>query len=495
MRNERVKKIIIASLFLFLVLFSSLGSTVNAAVNEKYSQNVGVIEGDLDKKMKNSLVFEALASFVYGLGSWVEKLVGDVFYTMTGESMFPWADKVIFNTIPLLDVNFLNPSKGSLFLTTKEDDTILAKIVRNIYFTIFVLAISFLGAVVGIMAIKLALSSIASEKAKYKEAMVKFLVSLVLIFTMHYAISFVFFVNEQMVIVASQILKDNLQEVKLPFDFTPGNEEVVDEFLEKNNGKGGLSTLWNWTGFFGTTGDTYGDSRDYIASTKKVNGVSNKVLAGFLLNDRQYADLRVPDATGGTDIGFLEGVWRWHITAASEETNSVAVVAADVAMIRSEEGIKKLRTYIQEYKNSKNWKEFNTTTYCHDLMMTYQDKDAKDCFKIAASDVIICKKLVEAYDVYIAKTASGESQGLSIISDMGLYFKESAWTYETDEDGKIQNWYANELTFQGAILYAIFITQSLLFFVAYIKRFFYVVILALCAPIIVIYDFVGKIVS
>ena len=56
-------------------------------------------------------------------------------------------------------------------------------------------------------------------------------------------------------------------------------------------------------------------------------------------------------------------------------------------------------------------------------------------------------------------------------------------------------WKFERITFQGAILYAIFITQSILFFFAYIKRFFYIVVLSIMAPLVVIYDFMVKTVS
>ena len=45
------------------------------------------------------------------------------------------------------------------------------------------------------------------------------------------------------------------------------------------------------------------------------------------------------------------------------------------------------------------------------------------------------------------------------------------------------------------VLYLVFLIQSLMFLFAYFKRLFYVVILAIIAPIVVIYDFLGKAVS
>ncbi len=41
-------------------------------------------------------------------------------------------------------------------------------------------------------------------------------------------------------------------------------------------------------------------------------------------------------------------------------------------------------------------------------------------------------------------------------------------------------------------LYTIFVFQSLLYFFSYIKRFFYIIVLAIMAPIVVVYDFVSK---
>ena len=82
---------------------------------------------------------------------------------------------------------------------TSGTNTIFGSIIQNIYNTIFTISIAFFGVVVGIMALKLAISSIASEKAKYKQAITNWLLALILLFTAHYLISFIFFVNEKMV--------------------------------------------------------------------------------------------------------------------------------------------------------------------------------------------------------------------------------------------------------------------------------------------------------
>ena len=44
----------------------------------------------------------------------------------------------------------------------------------------------------------------------------------------------------------------------------------------------------------------------------------------------------------------------------------------------------------------------------------------------------------------------------------------------------------------SATCYAIFVVQSLMFLVAYLKRFFYVIILSVIGPIVVVYDYFIK---
>ena len=88
---------------------------------------------------------------------------------------------------------------------------------------------------------------------------------------------------------------------------------------------------------------------------------------------------------------------------------------------------------------------------------------------------------------------------IAIISSLGRYFKEAVWGYEseTDEDKNVvvKGWAPSNFTISGAIIYAIFVLQSIMFLFAYIKRFFYVTILAMFAPVVVIYDFLVKSIS
>lgn len=93
--------------------------------------------------------------------------------------------------------------------------------------------------------------------------------------------------------------------------------------------------------------------------------------------------------------------------------------------------------------------------------------------------------------VWQAKKDTGSGSVMKVFTNMGEFFKSSAWTYQ-DEDKEVTGWKPNKISIIGSILYAMFIAQSIMFFFAYMKRFFYITMLALFAPLVIIYDFLVK---
>lgn len=97
------------------------------------------------------------------------------------------------------------------------------------------------------------------------------------------------------------------------------------------------------------------------------------------------------------------------------------------------------------------------------------------------------------------KTAVTSSAN-DIIANLGSFFKQSAYVYTTetkttDEGGDettITGWRASKLSVTGALLYGIFIFQSCMYLIMYVKRLFYVIMLSMFGPIVVIYDFFMK---
>lgn len=189
----------ILAVALFVMVFITYLSPVFAAINNSYNSDTGVTQANLKKSIENDNPLVApIASFVYFIGSVVEWLLGSMTGMVTGMNTMPWADMILYNAVPMLDVNFLNPDPNSMINHLND-------VIRKIYFTIFSLALSFFGIAVIVMAIKLAISSIAEEKAKYKSAITNWLMAVVLLFTMHYFMAFIFYLNESIVEMASNI--------------------------------------------------------------------------------------------------------------------------------------------------------------------------------------------------------------------------------------------------------------------------------------------------
>ncbi len=95
---------------------------------------------------------------------------------------------------------------------------------------------------------------------------------------------------------------------------------------------------------------------------------------------------------------------------------------------------------------------------------------------------LISKVYVGVFNQYIL----GEKSEANLLSNLALYFKETSWTIA---DG---GWKANKASIQSAIMYALLIAYSLVFFISYTKRLFYVVLLILMAPVVVVFDFFMK---
>ena len=89
------------------------------------------------------------------------------------------------------------------------------------------------------------------------------------------------------------------------------------------------------------------------------------------------------------------------------------------------------------------------------------------------------------------RPSSGDVK-INIIANLAETLRDSAYTYLTDDEGNVIGWKPSAVSVSGALLYAIFVAQSILYFFSYIKRFFYIIVLAIMAPVIVLFDFLGK---
>ena len=474
MKGSRKLEKIAICIVLIIFLFNIFTNNIYAAINSAYDYTESTIN-DLDDKVVSSKVLNSVGKFVYALASMVEKIVGDVFYKLTGDSMFPWADRILFNTIPFLDINFINPSSGSLFLSKNQNVSMLTSMVRNVYFTLLTLAIGFLGVVVAIMAIRLAISTIAAEKSKYKKAIVNWLFAILMVFTVHIILSFVFYLNEKMVEVASSILQSQIQKNNIMVNFNVedniDSKALVDNFISDQKGVSwsiSPSTLLDVITLPQVAIHDIRNAVNDLIGNKTPEEIlkENYEIAAYFLKDAYYRSNYIGFAEGsGEDVGLPRKIL-YVLVGKFKDIKALEVVALDVVEV------------------------LNMTDEKYKFLMEYLDKNKDN------EDMYIQRLIASAYRKFILKEDDDiKKNPEELIANMGEYFKKNVYTVKTDKYGNITGWAYSHITLQGALLYTIFVTQSILFFFAYVKRFFYVIVLSIMAPLVVIYDFLGKAVS
>ena len=556
--KKKTYKIIIC-ISLFIILFANFGN-IFGATNPEYKPTVNVTDSALDSKIKSSVLLDTLANMINAVASLAEKLIGEVFYTLTKDKIFPWADRIIFNGIAFLDINFLNPDTNSLF-GNSSNPTILGIVVKQVYSTVFSLAVLFLGVAVGIMAIRLAISTIAAEKAKYKQAIVNWATCIVMLFLMHYILAFVFWVNEQMVRIASGVLIDAISESGInEVDFSEALNAIVEPEQRVQNFIDAAKSIG--------TGNAVQNLGDPLLSNEKITEVANR-----LLDNSAYCDKRLVylenNSSGNAWTGLMQLIGQTNNMMAQIAIPRLEYDTADSLMVmaayNSEDELNRANErgyfvgshsnlYINKevYKNSDDFKEdaknlafvlsrkeaaseiyefyktmegvgykinsgdnpnllqsqFNAVwSFAQSLNYSWENQknDLENAIyaEIMRNDKYknsIADKRLEI-DGYIISAATGvKSSTTDIIANLGQFFKQSAYVYTTEEvqtsSGSkkevVTGWRASKVSVTGALLYAIFLFQSCMYFITYVKRLFFVIMLSMFGPIVVIYDFFMK---
>ena len=134
---------------------------------------------------------------------------------------FPFPDQIIFNGLSMLDPNFINPNNDTTAIIN-----IIKGIIQNIYYSFFSVAgIGFVlaSAVIGI---KIAFSTLASQKALYKEAIKHWISGIAMLFLMHIVLAGMFAINEKICESASKYCKDVKITVGNWVDVIPAGSQV-----------------------------------------------------------------------------------------------------------------------------------------------------------------------------------------------------------------------------------------------------------------------------
>lgn len=140
--------------------------------------------------------------------------------------------------------------------------------------------------------------------------------------------------------------------------------------------------------------------------------------------------------------------------------------------------------------NNKNY----VTLLCFDVYNIVNNKDLYSILANMKDDHINSEQ--KNFGKFMVEEVKAHEEGeesmssTSLIYNLASYFKTNSWGVAGGG-----GWGTTKVVLQNAIMYAILVVQSFIFLIAYIKRLFFVVILAMMAPAVVVYDFFNKTMS
>ena len=556
---KKWSKLLIAVLLVVCVI-SPMFTTANCEINPIYDPSYVDSDG-LAADMNEDWLLNLLSKFVFNVASWAENIIGNLFAMITGEPDFPWADRIVFNSITVLDVNFINPAENSYMHLAGE-------FIKDIYSTMFSIALALFGVLVLITAIKLAISTIASDKAKYKQALTSWVLGFVMLWTIHFLMAFLFYLNEQLVIEASKLainsfdtaneaLDSNLRDLYDSAYNVISNNKVHSPYTNEYLGLSRNKALWN----------AYGDAAQYIYIETYSQGTQDYGLYGWLArldngvrtqenlvphrltaildyldkNQAHWDDMiaaiddslehsfyinhrgawenfgnlanylvfvKIPDSTElqtlieqivyGQPLGYSSKEKVYY-----DAVNNNVIVAGATANIR---GSGKLDDIVGAHaltgmpKTSKVTEE--SFGWFFDQTITDKSEPANVNYYLGkvnkdytydgsmrqASLAVVLADIREMIEL-MKEQSKMEVKRVSYITTLAKYFKTNTHQVEVGSNATLVK---TSPIISNQIMYAILVVQSIMLLLAYLKRLFFVLALAMMAPFVVVVDFFQK---
>ncbi len=471
---QMLKRVIIIAVIIGIIIVPHF-NYIFAAINENYSGTEVItsmnVTGDEDSNILTKAIFwliNTCASIGESLLTSFAKVLASVGDGDTGAALMPWADAIIYNGVPALDVNFINPSAGSF-------SSIISDVIAKLYYTIFSISITFFTVAVLIMAIKLATTAIAAEKARYKEAVADFIISLILIFSIHYFISFCFYLNESLVKVAFGIVDNQLSG---SFTFAGAGEQQRNLIERVKDGDGS-----NW--FDGNDDPKFEKLSDYIAEAL-TDGGEYELAAKYLASG--YGSFIVDsDGNGARKTDDVDrAIFLYCMAKATYDSRGNGTVFGNYASSYSSDWKNSNLLYVKlkEAFDANLKDDCNIKRDFEDIYLDCVDKLSNDTYGKYEKTMMNAMNTAAAMLNSTGDVTPGEvavsDLGNSVVSQLSVYFKINRY----DENG--------EISLVGVIVYTIFVFQSIMYFFAYLKRFFYIIILSFFGPFLVLYDFMAK---
>ena len=220
MKNKFVNKIFIC-IILFILIFNVFYSSFSLAVTE--SDEGGSLVGTV-ADAAGGILLKPILFFVNFIADSILKAVG---FFMTGEwrnndDLFS-PEEIFAGNIDLLSIDFIGGSNSD------ENWLKVQSTISAWYKALRLFAIVGLLSVLIYTGIKILISSIAKDKAKYREWLINWFVAAALLFSMHYIMSFIITVIGQITnLMKNASLGTNLvSEVRSHINLTSGFSETV----------------------------------------------------------------------------------------------------------------------------------------------------------------------------------------------------------------------------------------------------------------------------
>lgn len=138
-----------------------------------------------------------------GLIELVEVLIENTMEAVSGTEASLTIEKLLFNKVPILDVNFFNfESAGgqqipvaeegeapSVLLVIRENIAIWYNVLRNLSIILLLITLIYIG-------IRIAISSAAEQKARYKDLLKSWATSFIIVFSIHYVMIIILTMNQ-----------------------------------------------------------------------------------------------------------------------------------------------------------------------------------------------------------------------------------------------------------------------------------------------------------
>ena len=170
------------------------------------------------------VIFYILKIIPMAIGNLLLRILGLAIHGIDGAISGIEIDSILFNEIPLLGINFFQ---------TVGDSVQNAQIINSIrnqvaiwYVAIRNLAAVILAVMVLYVGIRMAISSVAEEKARYKRMLTDWVVSLVLLFVLHYIMILIININDNIVEVL-RVARDNAVSA------TGSSDSIMDELWDQ----------------------------------------------------------------------------------------------------------------------------------------------------------------------------------------------------------------------------------------------------------------------